>query len=78
MNTDLQRGRLASMMAEQIRASRMVSSTTTVPDDIVDWLRRLAGRRRRAFGEDGMKGCRFDEAANEIERLRAELGEKTP
>lgn len=38
--------------------------------DITDWLRGLVKNRRTAFGEDGMIGCRYDEAASEIERLR--------
>lgn len=42
--------------------------------DIVVWLRGLAASRRTSFGEDGMKGCRYEEAANEIERLRSIAG----
>lgn len=38
--------------------------------DITDWLRGLAKTRRTAFGEDGMVGCRYDEAVSEIEHLR--------
>lgn len=43
------------------------------PMDIVQWLRRGSENRRKAWGEAGLDGCRFDEAANEIERLRAVL-----
>ena len=39
--------------------------------DIVDWLRQLLNQRTAAFGEDGLKSCRYGEAADEIERLRA-------
>jgi hypothetical protein len=41
-------------------------------DDIVEWLRGLSKRRKDAWGAQDM-GCRYDEAADEIERLRWEL-----
>ena len=40
--------------------------------DIIDWLRRSYERRRAAFGDEGLEGCRYEEAAMEIERLTAE------
>ncbi len=42
--------------------------------DIVEWLRGLSNGRRKAFGEKGMAGCRFDEAADTIDRLRVQNG----
>ena len=41
--------------------------------DLIDWLRHKTTMRRAAFGEPGLAGCRYDEAANEIERLRSAL-----
>lgn len=47
-----------------------VAQDAATQPGIAEWLRRLATRRRSAFGEEGMIGCRFEEAAVEIERLR--------
>ncbi len=43
--------------------------------DISTWLRGLSEKRRQAFGDDGLIGCRYNEAADEIERLRAIIEE---
>ena len=45
--------------------------------DITEWLRRLAARRRAAFGAASLEGCRYKEAADEIARLRAALDKIT-
>lgn len=44
--------------------------------DITDWLRGLSKRRKTAFGEAGLDGCRYDEAAAEISGLRTELASR--
>jgi hypothetical protein len=41
-------------------------------DDITHWLRNLTKRRVAKFGKHGRAGCRYDEAADEIDRLRAD------
>jgi hypothetical protein len=43
---------------------------------ISEWLRHVAERRRAAFGPKGMEGCRYEEAAECIERLHDMRGEQ--
>ena len=40
---------------------------------ITEWLRKHTTNRRAAWGEAGLAGCRFDEAADLLDRYRITL-----
>lgn len=58
----------------RFQAAGIAAAPSTAPvGGIVEWLRKLAKQRRSAFGEESTAGCRCEEAADEIDRLRGEL-----